>query len=435
MTPVNDRLDDLSGRFDNINLEEASEEIRRATLRINPLIALRPPPMFSGALGQNLEEWFVQFEHFMTLQGITPAQDNFRLAYLEANFSGAALASFRELKSSNAPPQTYDGYKNEMLHLYPIGRDSDLYQQHIYDRKQRFKETALEYVDDLKKIAASAFPDLNSNARHAIIKPIFLRGLQPTVREAIRFREFTDLSEATKAAAYAESQLARDNIDNHNATISNAVLHLETNKIRDLEEKLSNIQKQISKSNRRYCANCKTNMHSTEQCYYRNNNNNQRTNNGSQRPNCEICGRSNHGTNQCRSPCRNCGRTGHRTSQCRMPPRSGNIQNYNNYQSRELLCTCCYCPKHGAYSKSVQTRNEKSSGNLSRESDQQTKIDEKPQTILSPNQIAVDNLTVMLNSMEMDIESIEDKSVKDALEKHATNVKQTLSNLICEKST
>uniref|UniRef100_A0A915J6E6 Uncharacterized protein n=1 Tax=Romanomermis culicivorax TaxID=13658 RepID=A0A915J6E6_ROMCU len=45
-------------------------------------------------------------------------------------------------------------------------------------------------------------------------------------------------------------------------------------------KKLTDIQKQILKSNRRYCANCKTNMHSTAQCYYRNNNNNnQRTNN------------------------------------------------------------------------------------------------------------------------------------------------------------
>uniref|UniRef100_A0A915JUK5 CCHC-type domain-containing protein n=1 Tax=Romanomermis culicivorax TaxID=13658 RepID=A0A915JUK5_ROMCU len=42
------------------------------------------------------------------------------------------------------------------------------------------------------------------------------------------------------------------------------------------------------------------NMHSTVQFYYRNNNNNnQTTNNGGQRPNCKICGRSNHGTNQC----------------------------------------------------------------------------------------------------------------------------------------
>uniref|UniRef100_A0A915LAM3 Integrase zinc-binding domain-containing protein n=1 Tax=Romanomermis culicivorax TaxID=13658 RepID=A0A915LAM3_ROMCU len=90
----------------------------------------------------------------------------------------------------------------------------------------------------------------------------------------------------------------------------------------------------------------------------------------------------------------------------------------------KLLCTYCYCPKHEAYSKSVQTRNEKSSGKLSRESDQQTKIDEQPENILSLNQIAVYNLTIMLNSMEMDIESIQDKSVKDALEKHATNVKQ-----------
>uniref|UniRef100_A0A915IFC0 Uncharacterized protein n=1 Tax=Romanomermis culicivorax TaxID=13658 RepID=A0A915IFC0_ROMCU len=95
------------------------------------------------------------------------------------------------------------------------------------------------------------------------------------------------------------------------------------------------------------------------------------------------------------------------------------------------VCTCCYCPKHGAYSKSVQTKNEKLCGKLSRESDQQIKIDEKPQTILSLNQTAVDNLIMMLNSLEMDIDSILDKLVKNALKKHVTNVMQSLSSLIC----
>uniref|UniRef100_A0A915KSW9 Retrotransposon gag domain-containing protein n=1 Tax=Romanomermis culicivorax TaxID=13658 RepID=A0A915KSW9_ROMCU len=60
--------------------------------------------------------------------------------------------------------------------MYPEGRDSDVHQQIIYDRKQRATETVAEYLDNLRKMVWAAYPNLPEEAREQILKPIFIRG-------------------------------------------------------------------------------------------------------------------------------------------------------------------------------------------------------------------------------------------------------------------
>uniref|UniRef100_A0A915HIW7 Retrotransposon gag domain-containing protein n=1 Tax=Romanomermis culicivorax TaxID=13658 RepID=A0A915HIW7_ROMCU len=84
--------------------------------------------------------------------------------------------------------------------MYPEGRDSDVHQQLICDRKQKSNENIMEYLDKLRKLARSAYPTLKEEARDMIIKPIFIRGLQPGINEGLKYRDFTTLGEAAKAA-------------------------------------------------------------------------------------------------------------------------------------------------------------------------------------------------------------------------------------------
>lgn len=192
------------------------DDLRLASLR-NAGIPIRPPRPFSGTIGENFSDWFTKFEQFLTVQGVKNTDGEIKKACLESYLTGTALAALEDLKLSQTPPTTYDAIKLALQDIFPDNKDCDLHQQYLIERRQKLNETVTEFLSDLKCLAKNAYPDLNVPARENIIRPIFLRGLTPSIRENIKYREFLTLSEAQKDAIYIESQKTKDDLLSHSS--------------------------------------------------------------------------------------------------------------------------------------------------------------------------------------------------------------------------
>ena len=75
------------------------------------------------------------------------------IGFIEANLSGSALAKYNEYCTSHrALDHTYSNIKNHLKTVFSVGRDADVHQQLIFDRKQRRNKTIDEFLSHLKKL-------------------------------------------------------------------------------------------------------------------------------------------------------------------------------------------------------------------------------------------------------------------------------------------
>uniref|UniRef100_A0A915KRK8 Uncharacterized protein n=1 Tax=Romanomermis culicivorax TaxID=13658 RepID=A0A915KRK8_ROMCU len=121
------------------------------------------------------------------------------------------------------------------------------------------------------------------------------------------------------------------------------------------------------------------------------------------RPKCEICGQTNHGTQQCKSPCQHCRWTGHRTNACRMSRARGHGDmfryNYSYVNSQENQMD-------------VNHRQE------------------PPRNLeVVIKQKSVDSLTEALKSLEVDSEGSAAGEAKSTLKKHLMAIKSAMEKL------
>jgi len=210
--PLTGQIEELTQKFED--LQTADNPSPRNRPRINLSLPLRPLVPFSGGFGESVKEFTDKLKHSMVLQGVSEEDDTFACAYLESFLSGAALVFYKQRKTSRNAPANFAAWIDLVLEAFPEGRDSDVHQMLIYDRKQRACETVTEYEAELKRLATLAYSDLSTGSRDNIIRPIFLRGLLPEIRDVLKFKEFSNLVDALKAAKFIESQLFRDNMNN-----------------------------------------------------------------------------------------------------------------------------------------------------------------------------------------------------------------------------
>jgi len=178
---------------------------------LNNFLSFRPPPPFSVAVGKSLSNFLDRLNQYMLMQGIDGNghnDDRFQQAYLENSLTGTALASYKELKKK-PNVQDFSRLVGELKKLYPECRDADLYQQLIYDRKQRHTESVIEFYNDLKTLSPAAYPELDDKAKESILKTMFLRGVLPEVKQALKFRtaQYTE-SQFTKGYLYDAEKIA-----------------------------------------------------------------------------------------------------------------------------------------------------------------------------------------------------------------------------------
>jgi len=209
--------------------------------KLNGFFSFRPPPPFSGGIGESYDEFFDRLQQYMLMQGIdgTGVQDNrFQLAYLENNLSGAALATFKELRKK-PNMQDFASVAAGMKTAFQEGRDSDVYQQIIHDRKQKRTESVIEYFNALKTLSLAAYPDLDEKARESIIKITFSRGLLNEIRQALRLRVFKQLSDLVRTAQFIESQIAKDSLYDSTKPAISVVRNQQTNFSEIMSDQLS----------------------------------------------------------------------------------------------------------------------------------------------------------------------------------------------------
>jgi len=123
------------------------------------------------------------------------------------------LLHYRELKNRGNPPTTFTDITEALSIIFPEGKDCDLHQQLLYEKRQKSAESVVEYAYILSKLGRLAYPTLNEDFRKDILKPIYLRGVSPKIRDQIKLREFGSFDEAVKTSQYIESQLFREEFD------------------------------------------------------------------------------------------------------------------------------------------------------------------------------------------------------------------------------
>jgi len=328
VNPLEQRLAALTLKLDN----QAEQNYGRFNPMTAGFLALKPPPSFSGAIGESFSGWLEKIKQYLILQGITEQNDEFRKAYLEANITGTAQAAFREMKQAENPPTTFEEITDALAEIFPENRDSDIHQQILYDKKQKPTESVVEYFAALNKLASFAYSNLEEAAKRDIIKPIFLRGLLPKIREHIRFKEFASLEEAVKAAIYIEAQLFREEIFiSNNSVFTNSEKRSE---MEDLKRQIAALTMQLNRQKPKIgCGKCGRNNHTDDECRA-----SYTFKSLMRKPmGCDICHKRSHATEDCRAKCGNCGRVGHKTITCKYPRKqNGEFRYRQNFGTKPL---------------------------------------------------------------------------------------------------
>lgn len=73
------------------------DELRQMMLRGNGVL-FRPPRVFSGNIGKNFNEFTENLKNYMLVQGVRNQNDDIRIALLEHNLAGAALAQLKDIR-------------------------------------------------------------------------------------------------------------------------------------------------------------------------------------------------------------------------------------------------------------------------------------------------------------------------------------------------
>jgi len=213
---ISELLTQLSLKMEELNEREAS--VQKSRPKILSAFPMRPLVLFSRGFGESLTCFYEKFCQNLILQGVSLEDNDFCIAYLESYLSGAALAYFKATKAKQNCPKTFKEWAEKLKWAFPDGRDSDVHQMMVFDRKQKITETVGEYAEDLKHLANIAYPELDSKARDNIIRPIFLRNIKAKIREPMKFREFSSLADAIKAASFIEAQLFREEFNLNNSS-------------------------------------------------------------------------------------------------------------------------------------------------------------------------------------------------------------------------
>jgi len=141
--PFAQQLTELSLRIEELNEKDTSSQKSRP--KILSALPMRPLGQFSGGFGESFSNFYDKFCQNLILQGVSLEDSTFCSTYLESYLSGAALAYFKKTKAKTNCPKTFKDWIEKIKLAFPDGRDSDVHQSMIFDRKQKLTETALEF--------------------------------------------------------------------------------------------------------------------------------------------------------------------------------------------------------------------------------------------------------------------------------------------------
>ncbi|GJW54349.1 ankyrin repeat-containing protein [Tanacetum coccineum] len=139
-------------------------------------------PLFDG---EDVYGWVYQVERFFEVQGLITTGDRLRAAVL--SLEGSALSWFRWI-NNREPFRSWEELKRRLLHRFQPSQNGNLLEQFFSISQQG---TAREYVTMFEKMAAQ-LPGLTEE----VLGGVFIKGLTPELRTAVRTQQPTTLSQA-----------------------------------------------------------------------------------------------------------------------------------------------------------------------------------------------------------------------------------------------
>ncbi|GJR89881.1 putative CCCH-type zinc finger family protein [Tanacetum coccineum] len=139
-------------------------------------------PLFDG---EDVYGWVYQAERFFEVQGLNTTGERLRAAVL--SLEGPALSWFRWI-NNREPFRSWEELKRRLLHRFQSSQDGNLHEQ-FFSISQL--GTARDYVTLFERMAAQ-LPGLSEE----VLGGIFIKGLKPELRTAVRTHQPSNLSQA-----------------------------------------------------------------------------------------------------------------------------------------------------------------------------------------------------------------------------------------------
>ena len=200
------------------------------------------PETFSG--DGNWEQWIL---HFRDCAVVNEWDDSQLLKFLRVRLTGRAQAVFHRL-----PDSAKDSFDNAVraleAHFKPEGK-RELYLADFSTRNKRPVESWMEYSEELRWLAAKAYPDLSTKAHEQLALTHFLNSIRDTQTVLlVKQKNPSSLAEAVTYVMQIESVLASTRIvSSHEEPTSVPVLSASReDKLLDLMTKLSDRIESIS---------------------------------------------------------------------------------------------------------------------------------------------------------------------------------------------
>jgi len=134
--PLTQQIEELTVRLAEINARDDQARNKNKP-RICSSFNLRPIPLFTGGFGECFSEFIEKMKQNLVLQGISLEENDFMIAYLESLLGGASLTFFKSTQLRTNSPKTFKDWVEKIEIKFPDGRDCDVHQLLLFDRRQK----------------------------------------------------------------------------------------------------------------------------------------------------------------------------------------------------------------------------------------------------------------------------------------------------------
>ena len=159
------------------------------------------PETFTGEA--NWDEWAVHFDHCADINGWDDAA---KLRFLRVRLTGRARSVFQRLPEDKK--DTFDHAKSALRERFEPSSKRELYVTELSTRRKRPTEGWADLADDLRRLAAKAYPDLEASATDQLALTHYLMGISDVqLALPVKQKSPKSLDEAVSYTIQVESHL------------------------------------------------------------------------------------------------------------------------------------------------------------------------------------------------------------------------------------